>query len=162
MNKDIKQTIKNIEKLVERFIDDIHQGIAENTEHEMLGDYHSATYTTYDVSDDINDLLYKIGVEVDNRTLIDLYKQPKTIEEIEKELTENSSLSDFEELEEVETIRDADSEPKYVYITEIVKHIPTGKFYKFSTQTQGDYSGVPEFRGEVIQKEITITQWLSK
>ena len=43
-----------------------------------------------------------------------------------------------------------------------MKHIPTGKLYQFSTQQSGEDYGKPEFMGEVIQKQITTTQWVNK
>jgi hypothetical protein len=43
-----------------------------------------------------------------------------------------------------------------------MKHIPTGKFYRFSTEFSGDYYSKAEFEGEVIPKEIVKTEWVKK
>lgn len=154
--------MKEILDLVEKFIENVDQGIGENLASEYHDEYYSTTYTTYSVQSDVEELLLDIGKILKNEELVNLFKKPKTIQEIVSELKDNTSLSDFEELEEIETTRDADREPKYVYIIEIVKHIPSGKFYQFSTQTQGDYFNKPKFDGEVVKKEITTTQWVNR
>ena len=161
-------SIEKIKQLVEQFIINVDDGIQDNLQTECVDQYHGSVYSTYSVQDDIEKLLLQVGVILNNKILIDAYKKPKTIEEIVAEIEKHTSFtrsiyfSDFEELEEIESTRDADSDPKYVYINEIVKHIPTGKFYQFSTQKSGDEYGKPEFMGEVIQKQITTTQWVNK
>jgi hypothetical protein len=154
--------IEKIKQLVEQFIINVNDGIQDNIQKESLDQYHASFYTTYSIQDDIEKLLLQVGVIFDNKILIDAYKKPKTIEEIVAALEDNICLSGFQELKEVEDTRDADSDPKYVYINEIMKHIPTGKFYQFSTQQSrdGNFSCKPEFMGEVIQKQITTTQWV--
>lgn len=161
-------SIEKIKQLVEQFIINVNDGIQDNIQKESLDQYHASFYTTYSIEDDIEKLLLEVGVILDNKILIDAYKKPKTIEEIVAEIEKHTSFtrsiyfSDFEELEEIESTRDADSDPECVYINEIVKHIPTGKFYQFSTQKSGEDYGKPEFMGEVIQKQITTTQWVNK
>ena len=101
-----------------------------------------------------------------NKILIAAYKKPKTIEEIVAEIEKHTSFtrsiyfSDFEELEEVESTRDANINADCVYFDEIVKHTPTGKFYRFYTEVSGEFYGKPEFMGEVILQQITTTQWV--
>ena len=155
-------SIEKIKQLVEQFIINVDDDIQNDVQYISLdGDDED-----YSIQDDIEKLLLQVGVILDNKILIDAYKKPKTIEEIVAEIEKHTSftrsiyLSDFEELEEVEDTRDANSDPKYVYINEIMKHIPTGKFYQFSTQKSGDEYGKPEFMGEVIQKQIITTQWV--
>jgi hypothetical protein len=140
---------QEIEKLTNDFSDTVYKKISTAEE-------------TYFVNDDVETLLYKIGIVINNDILIDMFTKPKTIEEIVREITEDKCPEDFEELEEIESERDADSEPKYVYVIQIMKHIPTGKFYQFSTQSSGDCYFKAEFMGEVIQKEIVTTQWVKK
>jgi len=154
--------MNKIQELVREFIGNVDEGIQENIQHESVSEYHTSVYTTYAVEEDIEELLYKIGVELKSETLIDLFKKPKTIQEIVSELNENTNFSDYEELEEIESTRDAESEPKYVYIIQFMKHKPTGKFYQFTTQTQGDVWSKPEFMGEVENKEVVQTIWVSK
>jgi len=155
-------SIEKILELVNQFTINIDKGIQENIEYEFLDKYHTSVHTTYLVSDDLEKLLFEVGVILNNQILIDGFKKPKTIEEIVREITEDKCPEDFEELEEIESERDADSEPKYVYVVQIMKHIPTGKFYQFSTQSSGDCYFKAEFMGEVIQKEIITTQWIKK
>jgi hypothetical protein len=145
----IETTKKEIENLFIRFSDTVYDKIETAEE-------------TYCVDDDAKDLLYKIGLAINNHILIEMFKKPKTIEEIVAEIKKGKSIEDFEELEEIESERDADSEPKYIYLYEIMKHIPTGKFYRFSTQIYKDDYSEPEFMGEVIPKEITTIQWVKK
>jgi hypothetical protein len=159
-------SIEKIKQLVEQFIINVNDGIQDNIQKESIDQYHASVYTSYSVQDDIEKLLLKVGVILDNKILIDAYKKPKTIEEIVAEIEKHTSFtssiyfSDFEELEEVEDIIDANSDLECVSINEIIKHIPTGKFYQFSRQKSGEFYGKPEFIGEVIQKQITTTQWV--
>jgi hypothetical protein len=114
------------------------------------------------ITDDVGNLLYKIGLAINNDILIDMFKKPKTIEEIVSEIENGGFIADFEELEVIESGRDANGFPKYSFLCEIVKHIPTGKFYRFLTQIyRGNYSKA-EFDGEVIPKETITIQWVKK
>ena len=116
----------------------------------------------YEIDKDLYRFLFKLGEILGNKDLKTMFKYQKTIEEIVAELKDNTYFSYFEELEEVEECEYIINDPKYVYINEIVKHIPTGKFYQFSRQKSGEFYGKPEFMGEVIQKQITTTQWVNK
>jgi hypothetical protein len=149
-NKNMTETTKKeIEKLTNDFSDTVYKKISTAEE-------------TYFVNDDVENLLYKIGIVINNDILIDMFKKPKTIEEIVSEIENGGFIADFEELEVIESGRDANGFPKYSFLCEIVKHIPTGRFYRFLTQIyRGNYSKA-EFDGEVIQKEITTTQWVKK
>jgi hypothetical protein len=154
---------EQIKGLLHSFTENVDEGIQENVETERMDEYHSSIYTTYSIKEDTEDLLLKIGKLLGNETLIELFKKPKTIEEIVSELNEGVYLEDFEEIELIERTSDADRcGPKYIYIDEIVKYIPDGKIYYFTTQTQGDHSEAPEFVGEVIKKEIVTTKWVTK
>jgi hypothetical protein len=153
--------MKNNEKitnLVDKFRNQVNKGLEDIVE-ESAGDMYSIK-CDYEIDNDLYRFLFKLGEILGNEDLKTMFKYEKTIEEIVAELEDNTCLSDFEELEEVEDTSDADSDSKYVYINEIMKHIPTGKFYQFSTQKSGEDYGKPEFMGEVIQKQIITTQWV--
>ena len=145
---------KEIENLINDFSD-------KNYEKTNVDDYYTEEIE-YRVNDDVENLLYKIGIVINNDILIDMFKKPKTIEKIVSEITKDKAPDDFDELKLVESERDADSNPKYVYLNQIMKHIPTGKFYRFSTEFSGDYYSKAEYEGEVIQKEIIKTEWVRK
>ena len=156
--------MKNNEKirnLVDKFRNQVNKALLENIVEESAGDMYSVS-CDYEIDNDLDRFLFKLGEILGNEDLKTMFKYEKTIEEIVAELEDNTCLSDFEELEEVEDTIGANSDSKYVYIDEIVKHIPTGKFYQFSTQKSGEDYGKPEFMGEVIQKQITTTQWVNK
>ena len=152
---------KKITNLVDKFRNQVNKALLEDIVEESAGDMYSFR-CDYEIDNDLYRFLFKLGEILGNEDLKTMFKYEKTIEEIVAELEDNTYLSDFEELEEVEDTIDANSDSKYVYINEIVKHIPTGKFYQFSTQKSGEDYGKPEFMGEVIQKQITTTQWVNK
>ena len=150
-----------ITNLIDKFRTQVHKNILENIEGVSAGDMYGFN-CHYEIDNDLYRFLFKLGEILENKDLKTLFKYEKTIEEIVEELKDNKYLSDFEELEEEEEIEDAESGLKYVYIYDIMKHIPTGKFYQFRTQKYGDDYSKPEFIGEVIQKQITTTQWVNK
>ena len=152
---------EKITNLVDKFRNQVNKILLEDIVQESAGDMIGFKYD-YEIDNDLYRFLFKLGEILGNEDLKTMFKYEKTIEEIVAELEDNTCLSDFEELEEVEDTIGANSDSKYVYINEIVKHIPTGKFYQFSTQKSGEDYGKLEFMGEVIQKQITTTQWVNK
>jgi hypothetical protein len=152
---------EKITNLVDKFINQVNKTLLEDIVQESAGNM-IGFKCDYEIDNDLYRFLFKLGEILGNEDLKTMFKYEKTIEEIVAELEDNTCLSDFEELEEVEDTIGANSDSKYVYINEIVKHIPTGKFYQFSTQKSGDEYGKPEFMGEVIQKQITTTHWVNK
>jgi hypothetical protein len=122
--------------------------------------------TNYDFMEDIEVLLFDIGKILDNKDLIEMFKKPRTIEEIVKDLFHQTPIEDIDELEVIETTRDTERESKYGYYTyQIVKHIPSGKFYLFSTETKKlryYYYLEHQFMGEVEEEEIVTMKWTLK
>ena len=156
------EKIQQIKELVEKFVINVDDGVRENIEVEYMDKYHRSGYTTYSAEEDVEKLMVDLGNILENQTLIDLFKKPRTIDEIVAELKEDTDLTSYEEMEEIEISRDAERENKYVYITTIYKHIPTSKFYSFTVQSSGDYYNKAEFDGEVVQQQVTTTQWVNK
>ena len=152
---------EKITNLVDKFRNQVNNNFLENIVEVSAGDMFGFK-CDYEIDNDLYRFLFKLGEILGNKDLKTMFKYEKTIEEIVVELEDKICLSDFQELEEVEVIRDADSDSEYVYINQIMKHIPTGKFYQFSSQKSGEDYGKPEFMGEVIQKQITTTQWVNK
>ena len=157
MNKENK-----IRDLLNSLEENLNESINDNIEIESFDGHQQMAQTNYDFMEDIEVLLFNVGKVLGNEDLIEMFKKPRTIEEIAEYLNNSYSLEDVEEIEVIETTRDAEREPKYVYLDEIVKHIPTGKFYLFSTQTQGDYYSDPQFMGEVEEEEIVTMKWTLK
>jgi len=157
MNKENK-----IRDLLNSLEENLNESINDNIEIESFDGHQQMAQTTYDFMEDIEVLLFNVGKILDNKDLIEMFKKPRTIEEIVKDLNKFPCLEYIEELEVIENTRDAEREPKYIYEDQIVKHIPTGKFYLFSTQTQGDYYSDPQFMGEVETKEIVTIKWTLK
>jgi|VirMetMinimDraft_7_1064189.scaffolds.fasta_scaffold185713_2 hypothetical protein len=150
-----------IRDLLNSLEENLNESINDNIEIESFDGHQQMAQTNYDFMEDIEVLLFDIGKILDNKDLIEMFKKPRTIEEIAKDINDNNTyFEDIEELEVIETTRDAERVPKYIYEDQIVKHIPSGKFYLFSTQTQGDYYSGPEFMGEVAKKEIITTKWV--
>ena len=152
---------EKITNLVDKFRNQVNKTLLEDIVQESAGDM-IGFKCDYEIDNDLYRFLFKLGEILGNEDLKTMFKYEKTIEEIVAELKDNAYLSDFEELEEVEDTIDANSDLECVYINEIVKHIPSGKFYQFSRQKSGEDYGKPEFMGEVIQKQITTTQWVNK
>ena len=149
---------ESIAKIVEELVDKINEGVSENIETDSVDEYHSFTYTTYDVGEDVKDFLLSLGKIINNDELVKIYTKPKSITQIVKELNENN-LFHFDELEEVDSFSDSDSEPKYVYRTHIMKYIPTGTLHSFTIQETGDVNVGIEYEGRVEQKEVIIRRW---
>ena len=149
-----------IRDIVSQCINNFEKNVADNLMVDCV-EYDKASFSGWDSNyhpeDDIYKLLLDIGVILENETLINMFKEPKTIQEIAKEANEEN-ICEFEELEEIETTRDANSDSKYIYLCKIFKHKPTNKFYSFTMQTARDGTRIAlGFEGEVEKKEIVQT-----
>ena len=159
-NKVIKEKIEN---LIEGFLNDIDHGYSDNSEYESgLG----CNIYYGEAEEDTRQFLYKLGVILKEETLIKLFKQPKSIEEILKDLADDDdckfSPHNYEEFEEIEVIKELSDDAKYTFVTKIMKYISSGKFYSFTTQQGNDQYEVDfgtSFNGEVTKKEIVTTEW---
>ena len=148
--KDIKQRIKDT---INTSKNKIEYNINENIETEDFG-----SQTTYDFTDDLTDLIFEVGKIINNKELIDMFKKPRTIDEIIK--CNFKCLTDVEEFEIVSSQEDNNREVKYSYIKEVVKHKPSEKFFLFETQIfQGEIIDNPQFRGEVEKVVVQKTEW---
>lgn len=149
---------KKIENLVQEFRERVSKNIIENTAWETIGET-GGVNCQYEIEEDLNKFLFKLGEILGNIDLKKIYKYSRTIEEIVEEIKISKEyLKNFEELELIEKTIDANDAPKYIYNTYIVKHIPSGKFYSFMKKNDEPI----EFIGEVISKEIIKIEWVSK
>jgi len=85
----------------------------------------------------------------------------KTIKEIVLEVEKGQDLCDFKELEQIETYNITEwYEPrKLCFNYEVVKHIPTEKFYQFKVDI---HAGITYFHGEVESKQVIKNEWVIK
>jgi len=85
----------------------------------------------------------------------------KTIKEIILEVEKGQDLCDFKELEQIETYNITEwYEPrKLCFNYEVVKHIPTQKFYQFKVDI---HPGITYFDGEVESKQVIKNEWVIK
>ena len=118
--------------------------------------------SNYHPESDIYKLLFDIGVILENDTLINMFKKPKTIDQIIEEANE-ANICEFEELEEIEEIGSSNKDPETIYVFTIFKHKPTNKFYSFCVQKAMDGTRIVlEFDREVEKREIIKTVWEAK
>ena len=158
-NKVINEKIEN---LINDFLDEMQSGYSDETEFDSdLGC--NACFSGSE--EEAHKFLYKLGVILEQKTLIKLFKQPKSLEEILKDLADDDckfSPHNYEEFEEIEVIKELCDDGKYTFATKIIKYTPSGKFYSFTTQRGNDQYEVDfgtSFNGEVTKKEIVTTEW---
>ena len=152
----MEKRIKIIEELVDNFMSDFIDSIEIGSEGYPHDSYVSSSSFSNDdfyiLIEDVNKIL---GNEI---SIIKLF-EPKTIEEIQSEMT-IENYNNFEELEEVESFTDTDIEPKYNYVTYIFKHVPTGRHISVTIQVSGGVDLDLVFGGIVEKKEIVRTEWV--
>ena len=152
---------KTIGKSVEKKISDAVRDFMDTLEIDSEG-YPHKPYIVADLIDVgkwfmalFDEITTMIGNE---RKLSDIFA-PMTISEIESSITLDNYLN-FDELEEVDSFNDADSELKYIYHTIIFKYIPDGAFYSVTIQRSGDEELSLRWGGKVEKKEIVTVRWV--
>ena len=147
MNKLTLKQKRKYSDSIESFIKEIETEASSNIETEDFGScvvggsYHEAIF----------DLLKDFGVDIKEEDL------EENIDDI-IECINIDNLYDLKGFVEVETSRDADSEPKYVYENIIFKYTD-GKFYRVRVQTSNNKRVGLEFEGEVKKKETITYNW---
>jgi len=144
---------------IEELVNDFMSDLIDNMEVDSEGYPHKPYVSGCDMeNEEFYKLVDSINILLGNNASILKLFEPKSIEEIEKEINENN-YSNFEELEEVDMFTDSDSEPKYQYVTYIYKYTKTGKHISITIQRSGDVDLGIVFNGIVEKKEVVKYEW---
>ena len=149
-----------MKKEIEKILDDwTYSQADEATASIEIEEFGSST--TYQTSlETMIELIDEVNTILGNKTMLEELFAPLTIELIEAQL-ESVGLHNFEELKEIESSKDADREDKYIYISYIMLHTPSGKHYEFEEQTcrRTEETGSITLIGEVEKTEKTVITW---